>query len=331
MRIVIATPFYPPEPGILATYAAGLEGALKDRGHDVIVVVFDKRLPPVIRHIVYLARMLGAISGASFVISLDTWSVGIPTMIAARVRGVPMMLRIGGDYLWEQYIARTGADILISGFYEQKPRFSFFERVIYTCNLSLLRSAHHVFFNTLFQKDIWDAAYHIPPSRSSVLENFYPEKRPSATAEQKVFVSANRGARYKNVARLEAAFASVKSRHPDITLDTRMVPHDEQLARLASSYAAVIPSISEIGSNIAIESVSFGRPFITTSDTGTKERLAECGIYIDTRSTEALEAAIEQLLDPAVYEKLARAAREFSFTHAWDQIAGEILQKMSRV
>lgn len=331
MRIVIATPFYPPETGILATYAAGIEGALKSLGHDVVVVVFDKRFPPIVRHVAYTARLLSVLSGASFVLALDTWSVGIPTLIASRIRSIPLVLRIGGDYLWEHYIARTGEEILISEFYAVARGLSLLERVIHGCNALLLRSAHHVFFNTLFQKRIWDAAYQIPPELSSILENFYPAKRTAPPAKKAVFVSANRGARYKNIARLKAAFDRVQARHPDIELDTRMVPHDQQLVRLASSYAAIIPSISEIGSNIAIESVSFGRPFITTSDTGTKERLAECGLYIDTRSTEALEAAIKQLLDPEVYERLAHAAQAFSFTHSWDEIAREILQKTSRI
>jgi glycosyltransferase involved in cell wall biosynthesis len=326
MRIVIATPFYPPQMGILATYAVGLEEAFKQLGHDVHIVLPDTSLPSGIRHVEYFFRMLIKLGGASFVLSLDTWSVGIPAFFAARLRRVPFLIRIGGDHLWEQYLERTHQPVRLSEFYVHARPFSPKEKLIRYLTERMLGSAHAVMFNTRFQKDIWERAYHALDA--SVLENFYPEKKTFAPPSNHVFVSAHRGAWYKNIEVANASFARVKARQPDIELDTKEVPHSGQLGRLASSYAVIIPSISEIGSNLTIEAVSVGRPFIMTEDTGTKERLGECGLFIDTRSEEAMAKAIELLLDPAVYAKFSAAVTSFSFTRSWKDIAKEILAKV---
>lgn len=331
MKIVIATPFYPPQVGVLATYAAGIEAALTQHGHEVVVTVLDTSQPVGIRHALFALRIFRAMRGASLVLALDTWSVGIPSCAVAAVRRVPLYVRIGGDFLWEQYIERTGEMVRLSEFYETRRALSVRERRIRSAIAWLLARASHVFFNTNFQRDIWNAVYGIDPSRSSVLENYYPLRVASVPPDRRVFVSANRSARYKNAELLEAAFARVKSRHPDIELDTSVVPHERQLDRIAASYATIIPSISEVGSNIAIESVVHGRPFIMSDDTGTKERLAEYGLFIDTRSQAALEEAIERLLDADTYARLAARATAFTFVRTWDDIARDLLRAIERI
>src|SRR3989344_929618 len=328
MHIVISTPFYPPQTGILATYAAGIETALKQRGHTVSVVSLGVLgfLPSGIRHFAFFIKLLFALRGAGFVLSLDTWSVGVPAMYAARITRTPLFIRIGGDFLWEQYIHRTAASISLSDFYPRND-FSLKERLIFGMTERMLHQAHAVMFNTGFQKDIWEKAYKLK-GKGTVLENFYPPKTETAPPFGRIFVNSNRNTRYKNADRLERVFARVKARHPEITLDTRVLPYVQQLERLAQSYAVIVPSISEVGSNTAIEAVSLGRPFILTNDTGTGERLGACGIFVDTRSEKAIEEAIESILDTATYEKLVANIHAFSFVHFWNAIADEILSKV---
>ena len=323
MKIVIATPFYPPAIGVLATYAAGLEGALKHNGHDVQVIV-SRTLPAGLRHINHFFRILFSLRSVGLLIALDTWTTGVPAACASFLTGTPFALRIGGDHLWETYIARTRSTIRFSDFYPRAD-FSLKERLIFRVNTFLIRRARRVFFNTGFQKEIWEKAYPLLKGKTVLLENYYPARIETPAPIGRIFVSANRPATYKNEMTLEKAFARAKERHPDIELATHPLPHDEHLARIARAYAVIIPSISEVGSNIAIEAVVRGRPFIMSEDSGTKERLSECGFFIDTRSEKAFEDGLESLLDPAVYERCASAARNFSFVHSWDDIVKEIL------
>ena len=329
MRVVIAAPFVSPERGVLAVYTEGLSKAFEKRGDSVAVVPFGdtRHLPPIIRHIAYFSRILTAAPAASFVLALDTWSTGLPALLAAKIRRVPFVVRIGGDYLWESYIERTHGQVRLSEFYARPRSYSLKEHFIFFATRWLLRSADVVFFNTKFQKKIWEDAYGFPNSKSHLLENFYPPVV-MREARDKVFVSGNRARLYKNSETLERAFKRVRAMYPAATLDTSLLPHDQHLARNRDAYAVIVPSISEVGSNNVIDGISNGKPFVVTDDTGTSERLRECGIFVDTRDEQKLAEVIESLLDLNVYGRLVKNISEFSFTHSWDEIAAEIVQKL---
>lgn len=325
MKIVIATPFYPPQTGVLAMYSTGLEKAFQKVGHAVHVVAFRGFLPPLVRHIDYFFRMLWALRGSSFVLSLDTWSVGVPAWAAAQLVRKKYLVRIGGDPLWEAYIERTHEHIFLSEFYTRDHTLSFKEKCMRKWLRTLTHTTHMLFFNSAFQKAIWGKAYEIPERQIRLLENYAPSERTTSASSARTFVAATRGAYFKNPGVLLEAFKKVQKKHTDITLDTRIVPLAEQQKRLHECYAVIIPSISEVSSNTAIEAVSVGKPFIISKDTGTSERLRGCGLFIDTRSEDELVRAIEQLLDPREYEKLQSAIRALVFSHSWDDIAREIL------
>ena len=329
MKIVIATPFYPPEVGTLATYAQGLEQAFKRQGHEVRVVSLGalKSFPRGVRHLMLFFRLLKEARGAAFVLSLDTWTVCMPALGAARVLGVPLCVRIGGDILWEAYVERTGEALRLSDFYAKPCVYSRKERIIAAWLRMLVARADTLFFNSRFQRDLWEKAYDLA-RKAHILENVYPSKQQTAAPAAKVFVGAVRGARTKNSTILPRVFAEVQKKHPEVELDARELPYDQQLPRLKAAYAIIIPSFSEVNSNMAIEAVSFGRPFIMSEDSGSKERLDGCGLFIDTRSESELIQAVEKLLDPAVYEQLAAKTRAFSFTRSWDDMAEEIVQRI---
>lgn len=329
MKVVIATAFYPPRSGVHATYATGIEGGLKTLGHDVVICT-PFRLPPVFSHLVYFCQLFFALCGASFVLALDTWSVGMPAYAAARLRGIPLALRIGGDFLWESYVARTGETVRLSDFYAAVPTLSRKEKLIFRFTRTLMKTAHPL-FTTRFQRDLWKRAYDIPDERVYIIENHMPPTIGTyLPATGLSLVSAGRPIGLKNTDLLVRVVARLANDRPGLTLDTRLLPRDEHLKRIAASYAVIIPSFSEVCSNTAFDAVMCGKPFVMTSDTGTSERLSECGLFVDTRSESALTQAIESLLNPAFYERLATNARNFSYQHSWDDIAKEITSAMQK-
>jgi glycosyltransferase involved in cell wall biosynthesis len=88
----------------------------------------------------------------------------------------------------------------------------------------------------------------------------------------------------------------------------------------------VVPSVSEVNSNFIIEALSYGKPFITTRDSGMDERVRGLGMFIDTARESEMEEAIEAMLDPSIYRGYVRHIDEFSYTHSWKEIAEEILK-----
>ncbi len=110
MRILIATGIYPPAIGGPAQYAKGLEDALREQGHTVIVKAYGKRehgLPIGIRHIYFALRCLWSFLRANKIIVLDTFSVALPIAMLHFVFRKKFIIRTGGDFLWENYVERT--------------------------------------------------------------------------------------------------------------------------------------------------------------------------------------------------------------------------------
>ncbi len=330
MKIVIATPFVLPHSGVLAQYAEGLKRALEKRGERVEVVSWSdfRHVPRGIRHVLYFYRVYIRAEDADFVLALDTWSVGLPAVIAARTRGIPCAVRIGGDFLWESFIERTKESVLLSEFYEKKRKLSLKERIIRAGTDWLLRNAIPL-FTTKFQREIWHRAYDTSET-ATIVENYFPPIVGTYLPSRgPVFVSAGRSISLKNIVLLQKIITRLADGHPGLELDTRLLPPEEHGKRLADSYAVVVASFSEVCSNTAIDAMTLGKPFICPKDTGTSERLKECGLFVDTRSESALTGAIESLLDPVQYEKLAQAARSFSFTHSFEEMAEEIIKEVT--
>lgn len=327
MKIVIATPFYPPEKGISALYSSGLESALTARGHTVVVVPFcvHAALLSGLRHLRFALALAKAARGAQHVLALDTWSVGLPSFIISKLFRVPLSFRIGGDFLWETYAERTKKPIRFSDVYREQDSFSAKENIIMRLTGAMLRHAHTLFFNTRFQISAWEKIYHFDTTKAVLLENVFPRRTSElAPPRGRVFVAAGRPIALKNYALVERAIARVQEKYPDVSLDRRSLPPDEHRERVRESYAVIIPSYSEISSNTAIDAVIAGKPFIMTDDTGTKERLGDYGLFIDTRSENDLVHAIEELLDEKRYAEITERIARFSFTRVWDDLVDEI-------
>ncbi len=327
VKLVIATPLYPPEIGGPATYAKLLEEGLPGKGVEVEVVKFGevRHLPKVVRHVAYFWRVFRAVKEADAVIAFDTWSTGVPAIFAARLRRKKTLVRIGGDFLWETYLARTRQLVKLSTFYSEERALSLKERLLFLGARWVTRRADALVFNTAWQKDIWEKAYAFDPSKASVIENEYPPVRESPPAKGRVFVSAGRPHVLKNRKMLESIFADLKRSFPDIELDTRVLPPSEHEARIRDAYAVVMSSVSEVNSNTAIDAIRFGKPFILPYDTGARARLAGVGIFVDTLDATALRKAVEGLLDTEEYRQVSARVRAYAFPHSREEVTQEFL------
>lgn len=110
MRILLAAGIYPPDIGGPATYARMIETELPSQGIEVTVIPYHvvRHIPKVFRHLAYFLRLRTAVRGCDLVYALDPISVGLPALLASRLYGKPFLLRLGGDYAWEQGSQRFG-------------------------------------------------------------------------------------------------------------------------------------------------------------------------------------------------------------------------------
>ncbi len=326
MTILIAAGIYPPQIGGPAKYAQKLHEELGRRGPVELCAWsgFERALPWGIRHIVYFLRLLPKAMRADAILALDTWSTGFPALVAAKLLHRRLLVRIGGDFVWEAYIERTGKVVKLSEFYAHPRELSVKERAIQRATKVLLNGADVLLFNTAWQMHIWQEAFKFSTT-ARVLENEYPPKKPTTDSPlgTKIFVAAGRGIRYKNIPAFAEAFAKVAQGRAE--LDTRALPPQEHAARNAAAYAYAVPSVSEVNSNNIIEALSYNKPFIAPLDCGMRERLQGLGVFVDTLDAAAMQRAVEELLDEHAYQAYVERIKAFSYVRTWEDITDEIL------
>lgn len=107
-RVVIATGLFPPEIGGPATYSALLIDGLPLRGIGLCVVPFRsvRRFPKIIRHFAYFWKIVFAGRGSDIIFAQDPVSTGLPVLFASRLMRKKFLLKIVGDYAWEQFQQR---------------------------------------------------------------------------------------------------------------------------------------------------------------------------------------------------------------------------------
>ncbi len=125
MKILLATGIYPPDIGGPATYSKLLFDRLPEKGIDVHVVSFGsvRHLPKIIRHLVFFIKLVIHSWGVKVIYAQDTVSVGLPASLAAFVLRKPFMVRVPGDYAWEQAVQRFDVKDTIDDF--QHKRYGF--------------------------------------------------------------------------------------------------------------------------------------------------------------------------------------------------------------
>ncbi len=340
MRIVIATGIYPPEIGGPAQYARETERAWERAGHTVAVCRFSAlpALPTGIRHIAYFLWVLWRSVGADFIFIPDTFSAAVPAVAVGKLLRKKTIIRTGGDFLWEQYVERTGDLVLLRNFYQtRKEQLNAKERMIFRLVRWALQNASAVVFSTEWQQNIFAEPYRLDAEKCFVVENYYASctTRYSDVLEnirtKKVFVGGTRKLKWKNAERLRRAFAVAKARRQELTLDMENAPHSAFQEKIRSAYAVILASLGDISPNMILDALRTGTPFILTRETGLYERLKDVAVWVDPESERDIAEKVLWLADERNYAAQTAKVRAFSFTHSWDDIADEIMAIRKRL
>lgn len=110
MKILITTGVYPPEIGGSAMYSKYLNELLPTHGFKVTVLPFSqvRKHIKIFRHFVYFFLILREARDVDIVYAQDPIAVGISSMCAAFLLRKKFVLKVVGDYAWEQATERFG-------------------------------------------------------------------------------------------------------------------------------------------------------------------------------------------------------------------------------
>lgn len=103
-NILITTGIFPPDIGGPATYSKFLLEELPKYDFNVKVLSFGevRHLPKIIRHFVYFLKILKRAKNTDIIFAQDPVSVGLPSVIASKIMRKKFLLKVVGDYAWEQ-------------------------------------------------------------------------------------------------------------------------------------------------------------------------------------------------------------------------------------
>lgn len=328
-RILITTGIYPPKIGGPAQYAKNLKESFERKSFDVSVKTYtiEERLPTGIRHILFFLKIIPKLIFSDVIFALDTYSVGFPSVFAGKLFSKRVIIRTGGDFLWEGYVERTKKKVLFSKFYNTEiSNFSIKEKVIFFVTRWTLRNASNIIFSTQWQRDIFIKAYSLDINKTSIVENYYGSKQADENATTKEFVGSTRKLVWKNLDLLKEVFSGIEKEDKEVKLFLDNLSFDKLMERIKKSYAVILVSIGDISPNMILDAIRYNRPFICTREVGIYERIKDAGIFVDPLNENEIKKAVEEILTEEGYAEAKERIRKFNFIHTWDDIADEFLK-----
>ena len=361
MKILIATGIYPPDVGGPATYAANLSRGLlrlncavkivsygKQNSEAKNGVIFIDRTKNIFgRYLIFFWRVYRAAAWADIVYILDLVSVGFPAMMAAKLSGKKIVFRTGGDFLWEKAYQSGWTDLPLVKYYENKK--SRREKILMGFCRWILKNINLIIFSTKLQAAIYEKYYRVPAGKSVILSNALPRVRAGQAEAQfkDSIIFAGRLIGLKNLERLIRVFAAIETKADLLMfgagpareklqkiiqgfgLENRVklmgvVPHVRLMEIIAGCRFLILPSITEISPNLALECIGLGQAVILTRETGLDDILTGHLLLVDPLSEKDLEDKIRYLLDDNNLAAYKDKLRQINFSwREWSQVAGE--------
>jgi len=325
MRIVIATGIYPPEVGGPALYAKGVKESLERDGIEAPLALFStfRSYPSGVRHVLYGLHLLKVARSASAIFVFDTYSVALPATVVGLILRIPVIIRVGGDFVWESYVERTQKLVPLPLLYTSGVTFNFKERVAFTLVKWMFRHTK-LAFNTQWLYEIWKKPYGLSNENTRVVENAIGHRFESSGKDDGSILFFGRQIALKNHVAFHRAFARAQADGMTLELKEGIIPHAELIEKIRTCHAVAIPSISDVAPNNLIDALRSGKPFLLTKYSGYAEKYKDFGIIIDPLDEADMVRGLREIADPVIYERLCTRIKEYTEVRTYDDVAREM-------
>lgn len=346
MKIVLATPIYPPEIGGPAIYSQKLEGGLAKKGHTVKVVSYQrlKKYPQPLRIFIYFLKLFRNASGSDMIYAFNLISCGLPACCVSIILRKKFFIRLGGDFLWERAVEAGRTKKPLREYYQGRKTAK--EKFWIILMKMIFNKTDKVIFTSQFQRDIYLKAFGIKKEKTTIIQNPFPEIRnmsgqlPSGNHQ---LLFAGRLLKLKNIDFLIRAFQSIlPSSSKNLSLKiigdgperenlkgggkvifSPAVSHRELLEEIQQSYLCILPSLTEITPNFALECLKLQKPIILTKETGYFEIFKNDLIFIDPENEIDLAEKITYLLDERNYFNYVEKIKRIPTQRSWGDVTQE--------
>lgn len=354
--VTVVTYGGPPPPPPAPPPSLALLGKGEGSGPWTIIRV-PKTGGPLLRWRRYAQALRKHGADADVIECFSSVSAGVPLKMAGLVQRTPLgsargkpklLLRLGGDFTWERY-TDLGRRRTLRDFIVKHPHFTF-------PMARLLRLFDHIVFSTQFQERLYEKAYRGMPGHS-VIENALPTlishphppaPSPSVHIKHDPFrlLYLGRFVKFKNLENLLHAVAGVPlatitlvgegpvgaklsalARSLQLEGRVSIVPpvHGENVQQVFAEHdLLVIPSLTDISPNAALEARASGLPVLLTEENGLSDELRSGMILRPLLTVTDITKAILEI-DQRYEEFAETAAAPFTRERGWKEVAGEHL------
>lgn len=349
MRILLATGIYPPQIGGPATYSKLIYDELPKRGIDVDIASFGDFIlkPKIIRHFLYFLELIKKGQDVDFIYAQDPVSVGLPALIASQILKKKFILKIVGDYAWEQGVQRFGVKDNLDDFSKSYQKHSVQVKTLKKVEKYVADGADLIITPSNYLKTVI-SNWGVDSKKIKVVYNgfrFDEIKTTKVSLRKKynlhgtILISIGRLVPWKGFSGLVDMMVNLKKEIPDSILliagdgpdmeglKSQVTGHNLQdsvifLGRLdqkilfeyiKASDLFVLNTHYEGFSHQILETMALGTPIITTDVGGNPEAIKnnETGVLVAYNDVEALKTkAIDLIRNPNVTGSMVRKAKE---------------------
>jgi glycosyltransferase involved in cell wall biosynthesis len=303
-----------------------------------------RQLPVGIRHLFYLFLLLKQARSTDLFLALDSVSVGLPVHVASCVTGKPYVVKVVGDYAWEQGRQRFGVQSTLDTFVRERKQHLIVQ-MFQAIQKHVAMHARHVIVPSKYLKEIL-VTWGVPTHKIEVIYNAIDVPGTGvvpisvAGLSQPRIVTVGRLVPWKGVHGVIETVANLRAEFPGLPLIvigdgperqrleaharelladnvvfTGALSHDDTLAVLRSASVFVLNSTYEGLSHILIEALNEGVPIVATRVGGNPELITdkENGLLVPAGDSKELNQALRDILsDSGLAERLGRAAQNSS-------------------
>lgn len=272
----------------------------------------------------------------------DTVSAGFPVRLVSFLSGRPYVLKIGGDYVWEQAFQRWGVKDLLDGFL--KKEYGFKIEFLRSLQSWVVRGAKKVLAPSQYLATV-AKEWGVPSDKISVIYNSVtPPKvlvsklearvKLGISPDQIVLFSFGRNVPWKGLEMLKEIMPEILKHFPKVKLVASEVSREKRDLWFAACDLFLLNTGYEGFSHQILEAMSSGLPIITTNAGGNSE-IVENGVnalvaeYNNRRAW--VDAIIRLLKDITLQQKLGQGAKNTAQKFLDIDVAGETLKILAKI
>ena len=284
-------------------------------------------------------------------------AAGLHAAVAAALFRKPLILRLGGDPIWERVVEKNKRFMTIEEYYG-KGYEKIDAPILYKLIVRVLKSAKAIVVYNQFFKDFFHTNFAAPAAKIQVVKNpvFKKENASNVFPHEPTIIFAGRFVSYKNLPFVMKAFNNVRQKlgsgklffigdGPErgalLRLKSELseggfIEFRDKLSQsgmfeeIKKSAFAIAPALNEFNPNFILEALSFGKPALISRGNGLSVSLPEEFLF-DPFDQKELERKIEQLFDSENYKNAVLKVKAIPMNQSWQDVTNAHLNLINQI